>query len=70
MKRLKNIPLSEPYFFGKEKSFLNDCIKSGWITTSGKYLSKFEIAIKKITKAKYCYALVNCTSCLQLAIKA
>ncbi len=70
MKRLKHIPLSEPYFFGKEKSFLNDCIKSGWITTSGKYLSKFEIAIKKITKAKYCYALVNCTSSLQLAIKA
>ena len=53
-----------------EKKISNDCIKSGWITTSGKYLSKFEKEIKKITKAKYCYALVNGTSSLQLAIKA
>ena len=70
MKSLKSIPLAEPFFFGKEKFFLNDCIKSGWITTSGKYLNKFELEIKKITKAKYCCALINGSSSLQLALRA
>ena len=70
MKNLKPIPLSEPFFFGKENFFLSDCVKSGWISTSGKYLKKFETEVQKITKAKYCYALINGTSSLQLAIRA
>ena len=70
MKSLKPIPLAEPFFFGKEKKFLIDCIKSGWITTSGEYLNKFELEIKKITKAKYCCALINGSSSLQLAIRS
>ena len=70
MKSLRSIPLAEPYFFGKEKKFIIDCIKSGWITTSGKYLNKFELEIKKITKAKYCCALINGSSSLQLAIRS
>ena len=70
MKSLKHIPLAEPFFFGKEKKFLSNCIKSGWITTSGEYLNKFELEIKKITKAKYCCALINGSSSLQLAIRS
>ena len=70
MKSLKPIPLAEPFFFGKEKNFVSDCIKSGWITTSGEYLNKFELEIKKITKAKYCCALINGSSSLQLAIRS
>ena len=70
MKSIKPIPLAEPFFFGKEKKFLIDCIKSGWITTSGEYLNKFELEIKKITKAKYCCALINGSSSLQLAIRS
>lgn len=70
MKSFKYIPLAEPYFFGKEKKFIIDCIKSGWITTSGKYLNKFELEIKKMTKAKYCCALINGSSSLQLAIRS
>ena len=50
MKSLKSIPLVEPYFLEKEKKFIIDCIKSGWITTSGKYLNKFELEIKKLPK--------------------
>ena len=49
MKSLKSIPLVEPYFW-KRKKFIIDCIKSGWITTSGKYLNKFELEIKKLPK--------------------
>ena len=65
----KIIPLSEPFFFGDEKKLLKDCIKSGWITTSGKYLNLFENEVKKITKSKYLVSLINGTSALQLALR-
>ena len=65
----KIIPLSEPFFFGNEKQFLKDCITSGWITTSGKYLNLFENEVKKITKSKYLVPLINGTSALQLALR-
>ena len=34
----KNITLHEPSFDGNEKKYLIDCINSGWISTSGKYI--------------------------------
>ena len=41
----KRIPLSEPFFFGKEKDYVLDAIESTWISGSGKYLEKFEGSI-------------------------
>ena len=66
----KKIPLSEPYFFGEEKKTLTDCINSGWVTTSGKYINLLKNKIKLLTKTKYVSLLVNCTSALQLAIRS
>tara|TARA_A100001015_G_scaffold239553_1_gene272884 strand:+ start:7421 stop:8602 length:1182 start_codon:yes stop_codon:yes gene_type:complete len=66
----KKIPLSEPYFFGAEKKSLTDCINSGWVTTSGKYVNLLKKKIASITKTKYVLLLVNCTSALQLAIRS
>ena len=43
----KNITLHEPRFDGNEKKYLIDCINSGWISTSGKYIELFE---KKFVK--------------------
>ena len=68
--KFKIHPTGRTIFFWKRKKFIIDCIKSGWITTSGKYLNKFELEIKKITKAKYCCALINGSSSLQLAIRS
>ena len=45
----KRIPLSEPFFFGKEKDYVRDAIESTWISGSGKYLEKFESSIGEIT---------------------
>lgn len=70
MLEIKKIPLLEPYFFDKEKKNLNECINSGWVTTSGKYIQLFKEKIKSITKAKYVSLLINGTSALQLAIRS
>ncbi len=70
MQENKKIPLSEPYFFGEEKKTLTDCINSGWVTTSGKYINLLKNKIRLLTKTKYVSLLVNCTSALQLAIRS
>ena len=43
------IPVSEPRFFGEEQAFVLDCLKTGWISSSGPYIEKFEEAF-----ARYC----------------
>ena len=53
----KRIPLSEPFFFGKEKDYVLDAIESTWISGSGKYLEKFESSIREITDSPYVVAL-------------
>ena len=39
--------LHEPLFIGKENQYLKDCIKTTFVSTSGKYIKRFEEKIKK-----------------------
>ena len=41
--------LHEPLFAGKENQYLKDCIKTTFVSTSGKYIKRFEEKIKKLT---------------------
>ena len=61
MKKKIKISLSEPHFFGKENKYLTKCIKSSWISSSGKFIDNFEKNISKKLKIKYAVALINCT---------
>ena len=54
------IELSVPSFIGKEKKYLIDCIKTGWVSSGGKYVTLFEKKIKSITGAKYAVAADLC----------
>jgi aminotransferase in exopolysaccharide biosynthesis len=65
----KKIPLSEPNFLGNEKKYLNDCIDSGWVSSAGSYVDKFEESIARYTGAKNAISIVNGTSAIQLALK-
>tara|TARA_Y100000590_G_scaffold184286_1_gene209948 strand:- start:615 stop:1775 length:1161 start_codon:yes stop_codon:yes gene_type:complete len=61
--------LHTPIFIGKENLYLKDCIKSTFVSTSGKYISQFEEKIKKFTGAKNAVAVVNGTVALQMALR-
>jgi len=65
----KKIFLSEPSFCGNEKKYLNDCIDSGWVSSAGNYVNKFEESIAKYTGAKHAIAMVNGTASIHLALK-
>ena len=49
----KFIPLSVPFFNGKEKEYLNETIDSGWVSSAGPFVKKFESDIAAYVGAKY-----------------
>ena len=64
------IPVAEPYFSGNELKYVEDCIKSGWVSSAGSYIKQFESEFAKFCSAKYAVAVSNCTAALHLALRA
>ena len=64
----KNISLHEPQLRGNEESYLKDCIKSNWLSSSGKFVKLFEKKIAQYTNSKFAIACVNGTAALQLSL--
>ncbi len=62
------IPLSTPFLNGNELKYVSDCIKSGWVSSSGTYVDIFENKIKKYTKSKYAVSTMNGTSGLHTSL--
>ncbi len=65
------IALHEPRFNGNEWAYVKECIDTGWVSSVGKYVDRFEELLAGFTGAKRAVAVVNGTSalhiCLQLA---
>lgn len=61
------VPLHEPVFGVTELEFLQDCIHSGWVSSVGPYVERFEADICEYTGASYAVAVVNGTSALHIA---
>ena len=38
----KFIPVCEPYLNGNELTYVTDAVKTGWISSAGKYVTEFE----------------------------
>lgn len=66
--RYHQIPLTQPVFDGNELEYVTDCIKSGWISSQGTYVNKFEIAFGGYVENPNCLAVSNGTVALHLAL--
>ena len=53
-----------------DKKYVNDCIKSTFVSTVGKYVNLFENEIKRITRSRYVIAVNSGTSALHIALVA
>lgn len=62
------IPIYEPYLGKEEKENLYSAYNSGWISSQGKFIQKFEKAIAKFHNVKYCVAVSSCTTAIHLSI--
>ena len=62
------IPLSVPNIDGNEWQYVKDCLDTGWISSAGAYVTKFEEAIQNYTGVKYAIACMNGTAGLQVSL--
>ena len=66
----KFIPVNEPLLNGNEKKYLNECIDTGWISSEGPFIQKFETEFAKKVGRKYAVAVSNGTVAIDAAITA
>ncbi|MDC3217333.1 DegT/DnrJ/EryC1/StrS family aminotransferase [Gammaproteobacteria bacterium] len=64
------IPVNTPFFNGNEKRYLNECIDSGWISSEGAFVKKFEDDVSSYIKRDYATACSNGSAALDIAIGA
>ncbi|MFH1323972.1 MAG: DegT/DnrJ/EryC1/StrS family aminotransferase [Nanoarchaeota archaeon] len=64
------IPVAEPFLGEKELEYVTDCVKSGWISSMGKYVNLFEGGFSKYCNSKHGVAVSNGTVALHLALAA
>lgn len=64
------IPVNEPLLNGNEKKYLNECIDTGWISSEGPFIKKFEQGMASYVGKKYAIAVTNGTAALEMAIVA
>ena len=64
------IPVCEPLLGGKELEYVTDCLKTNWISSTGKYISEFEKGFAAYCGTKYGVATTSGTTALHLALAA
>ena len=66
-KTLRTIPVCQPCLYGRELDYVIEAVKTGWISSSGKYVPLFEEAFAKYCGAKHGIAVCNGTTAIHLA---
>ena len=62
------VALHEPCFAGNEWHYLKDCLDSGWVSSVGAYVDRFEAELAALTGAGHAVAAVNGTAALHLCL--
>lgn len=62
------MPLHEPTFTGHEWERVKDCLDSGWVSSVGAYVERFESSISEYTGIPHAIATVNGTSALHTCL--
>lgn len=64
------IPVNEPLLNGNEKKYLSECIDSGWISSEGPFVARFEENFAKYIGRKYAISVSNGTAAIDISIAA
>ncbi len=63
------VPLHEPEFLGDEEALVVDCIRSGWVSSVGEYVDRFESELARACGVAHGIAAVNGTAALEVAMR-
>lgn len=64
------IPVNEPKLNGNERAYLLDCIDTGWISSEGPYVERFEAAMADRVNRRYGIGVANGSAALDIAVAA
>lgn len=64
------IPVYQPYFNGREKEYVNQCMDSTWISSKGEFIGKFERGFADFIGADHATTVSNGTVAIHLALEA
>lgn len=64
------IPVNEPLLDGNEKKYLQECIDTGWISSEGPFVERFETEFAAYCGRKHGIAVCNGTAALETAAAA
>lgn len=64
------IPVNEPLLNGNEKKYLCECIDTGWISSEGPFVKKFEELFSKRVGRNHGISVTNGTAALEVAVQA
>lgn len=65
---MKFIPISQPILAGNEAKYVRECLKSGWISSQGEFVRRFEKAFSDYCGVKYAITNSSGTAALHLAL--
>ena len=70
--RLRNkfIPVNIPKIFNQEKINVKKCLDTGWISSEGEFVSKFEKSFSQYNKRIYAVAVSSGTAALEISMKS
>jgi len=64
------IPVNTPLFAGNERKYLLECIDTGWVSSEGPFVERFERAMADKCGRKHGIAVCNGTAALDIAVEA
>jgi perosamine synthetase len=62
------IPLSVPQISGNEWKYVEECLNTGWISSAGEYVNRFEKMVAEYCGAKFGIACMNGTAGLHISL--
>lgn len=63
-----SLALHEPQFAGNEWDYVKQCLDSGWVSSVGSFVDRFEQDIADYTGVKHAIAVVNGTAALHISL--
>lgn len=64
------VPVNSVSLHGNEQRYLEECIRTGWISSEGPFVARFEAAIAELSQRRFAIAVSSGTAALDIAISA
>ena len=68
--RRVRLPVAEPFLGEHELRYVTECVVTGWVSSAGKFVARFEEMFADFCGARYAIATSNGTAALHLALLA